>query len=126
MRIGDLSTRTGVSRRLLRYYEEQGLLVSTRTASGQRHYNDDHVRRVELIRAFLAAGLSTRTIAEMVPCMADPSTRKAQRALTTMERERNRLSAAIDNLALARDKLDGLIDFNRSYLAEHPDSAVAR
>lgn len=126
MRIGDLSTRTGVSRRLLRYYEDQGLLVSTRTASGQRHYNDDHVRRVELIRAFLAAGLSTRTIAEMVPCMADPSTRKAQRAMMTMERERNRLSSAINSLVFARDKLDGLIDVNRSYLAEHPDSAVAR
>jgi predicted transcriptional regulator len=27
MRIGELSARTGVSRRLLRYYEEQGLIV---------------------------------------------------------------------------------------------------
>ncbi|WP_158271213.1 hypothetical protein [Nocardia sp. MDA0666] len=47
--------------------------------------------------------------------------------MTTMERERNRLSSAINSLALALDKLDGLIDdVNRSYLAEHPDSAVAR
>ncbi|TVT44043.1 MerR family transcriptional regulator [Amycolatopsis rhizosphaerae] len=119
MRIGELSRRTGVSRRLLRYYEDQGLLVSARAASGQRHYNDDHVRRVELIRAFLAAGLSTRTIAEMVPCMAEPSTSKARRALVTMERERNRLSSAIDSLAVARAALDDLIDVNRNYLDEH-------
>ncbi|WP_342781592.1 MerR family transcriptional regulator [Amycolatopsis rhizosphaerae] len=108
-----------MSRRLLRYYEDQGLLVSARAASGQRHYNDDHVRRVELIRAFLAAGLSTRTIAEMVPCMAEPSTSKARRALVTMERERNRLSSAIDSLAVARAALDDLIDVNRNYLDEH-------
>ncbi|MEU1259640.1 MerR family DNA-binding transcriptional regulator [Streptomyces chartreusis] len=28
MKIGELSSRTGVSVRLLRYYEEQGLLLS--------------------------------------------------------------------------------------------------
>ncbi|WAL68624.1 MerR family transcriptional regulator [Amycolatopsis cynarae] len=125
MRIGELSRRTGVSRRLLRYYEDQGLLVSVRADSGQRHYSDDHVRRVELIRAFLAAGLSTRTIAEMVPCMAEPSTSKARRALVTMERERNRLSSAIDSLAVARAALDDLIAFNRNYLDEQTGSPVA-
>ncbi|WP_236792330.1 MerR family transcriptional regulator [Amycolatopsis sp. GM8] len=124
MRIGELSTRTGVSRRLLRYYEDQGLLVSARAASGQRHYDDDHIRRVELIRAFLAAGLSTRAIADMVPCMAEPSTTKARRALATMERERNRLSSAISSLAGARDALDELIDFNRTYLVEHAEKRV--
>lgn len=31
MRIGELSKRTGVSPRSLRYYEEQGLLTSSRS-----------------------------------------------------------------------------------------------
>jgi DNA-binding transcriptional MerR regulator len=34
MRIGELSRRTGVSQRSLRYYEEQGLLMPARLASG--------------------------------------------------------------------------------------------
>ena len=38
MRIGELAARSGVSVRALRYYEEQDLLISTRSASGQRHY----------------------------------------------------------------------------------------
>ncbi|WP_116203398.1 MerR family transcriptional regulator [Amycolatopsis circi] len=118
MRIGELAARTGVSRRLLRYYEEQGLLSSERAGSGQRHYDDEHVRRVELIRAFLAAGLSTRVIAEMVPCMAEPSASKARRTLATMRREHDRLSSAIDRLAEARSALDGLIEVNQSYLAD--------
>ena len=40
MRIGELSKRTGVSSRSLRYYEEQGLLTSSRSDAGQRHYSD--------------------------------------------------------------------------------------
>lgn len=121
MRIGELSSRTGVSRRSLRYYEDQDLLASSRAASGQRHYDEDHVQRVVLIQAFLAAGLSSSTIAEMVPCMANPSTSEARLARTTMARERARLSAAIDSLAVARATLDHLIDVNRRFLVKHSD-----
>ncbi|MEV6130587.1 MerR family transcriptional regulator [Streptomyces violaceusniger] len=118
MRIGELSTRTGVSRRSLRYYEEQGLLVSSRSPSGQRHYDDEHVQRVQLIQAFLAAGMSSSTIATMVPCMAEPSRRKAQKALAIMSHERARLSSAMDGLTAARSALDQLIEVNRKYLTK--------
>lgn len=124
MRIGELSSRTGVSRRSLRYYEDQNLLTSSRAASGQRHYDDDHVARVALIQSFLAAGLSSRTIAQMVPCMAQPSTSGAHRARTTMARERARLSAAIDSLSAARATLDHLIDVNYRFLVEHSDHSA--
>ncbi|MEU5702694.1 MerR family transcriptional regulator [Streptomyces aurantiacus] len=118
MRIGELSARTGVSRRMLRYYEDQGLLVSSRSPSGQRHYEDAHVERVRLVQAFLAAGMSSGTIAEMVPCMAEPSRRGARRALAVMDHERARLSSAMDGLTAARSALDQLIEVNRTYLAE--------
>ncbi|MDT0609076.1 MerR family transcriptional regulator [Streptomyces lancefieldiae] len=121
MRIGELSTRTGVSRRSLRYYEDQGLLVSSRSPSGQRHYDEDHVRRVRLIQAFLAAGMSSSTIAEMAPCMAEPSRHRARRALTIMNRERARLSSAMDGIAAARSALDHLIEDNQKYLAKDTD-----
>ncbi|PJE93827.1 MerR family transcriptional regulator [Streptomyces carminius] len=118
MRIGELSARTGVSRRSLRYYEDQGLLVSSRSASGQRHYDDGHVRRVRLIQAFLAAGVSSSSIAAMVPCMAEPSREKAQKALEVMNHERARLSFAMDSLTAARSALDHLIETNQKYLRE--------
>ncbi|MFJ1990358.1 MerR family transcriptional regulator [Streptomyces asiaticus] len=116
MRIGELSARTGASRRSLRYYEEQGLLVSSRSPSGQRHYEDEHVQRVRLVQAFLAAGMSSGTIVEMVPCMTEPSEDRARQALEIMGRERARLSEAIDGLAAARAALDHLIEDNHAYL----------
>jgi DNA-binding transcriptional MerR regulator len=121
MRIGELSARTGVSRRSLRYYEQQGLLVSTRSPSGQRYYDDDHVQRVALIQTFLAAGMSSRAIAEMVPCMTEPNMSRARQALAAMNRERTRLSSTIDGLIAAREALDRLIDVNRAFLANTAD-----
>jgi DNA-binding transcriptional MerR regulator len=122
VRIGELAVRTGVSRRSLRYYEDQGLLVSARSPSGQRHYDEEHVRRVRLIRSFLAAGMSSGTIAEMVPCMAEPSRGRAERALVLMGDERERLCSALDGLAAARRELDRLIEVNRRYLAADEQS----
>lgn len=125
MRIGELSARTGASRRSLRYYEQQGLLASTRSPSGQRRYDDDHVQRVALIQTFLAAGMSSRAIAQMAPCMAEPNMDRARRALTAMNQERARLSSTIDSLTAAREALDHLMDVNRAFLASPGGDATS-
>ncbi|AHG20439.1 hypothetical protein Z042_12965 [Chania multitudinisentens RB-25] len=69
MKIGELSRRTGVSIRSLRYYEEQNLLHPERMVSGYRAYVDVDVVRVQRIQALLAAGLSTQKIERILPCM---------------------------------------------------------
>ena len=51
MRIGELSRRTGTATRLLRYYEEQGLLTPQREENGYREYGEHLVDRVLQIRA---------------------------------------------------------------------------
>jgi DNA-binding transcriptional MerR regulator len=68
MRIGEISEATGVSVRMLRYYEEQGLLTPSRTPSGQRVYQAETVETVGRIRRLLAAGLGTRTIRTVLAC----------------------------------------------------------
>ncbi|RJL30998.1 MerR family transcriptional regulator [Bailinhaonella thermotolerans] len=69
MKIGDLARETGVNPRLLRYYEEQELLVPERTASGHRRYGPDAVVTVRNIRTLLAAGVPTRLIRDILPCV---------------------------------------------------------
>jgi DNA-binding transcriptional MerR regulator len=69
MRIGELARETGVSVRLLRYYEEQGLLGAERTPGGQRLYDADAPVTVRRIRTLLAAGLPTRVIREVLACV---------------------------------------------------------
>lgn len=115
MRIGELAARAGVSVRSLRYYEEQGLIASTRSASGQRHYTDDDVERVTLIQRLYAAGLSSRTIYELLPCVDAPSEENSDAALERMAQEHDRLSRHIDELIHTRDALEGLMATNRAH-----------
>lgn len=69
MKIGELAAGTGVSVRLLRYYEEQGLLCSQRTPGGQRVYDEGAADVVRNIRMLLDAGLPTKVIREVLPCV---------------------------------------------------------
>lgn len=62
MRIGELSERTGVSTRLLRYYEEQGLLAPGRSANAYRTYTEDDVAQVQRVAGLIRAGVPTRLI----------------------------------------------------------------
>ncbi|WP_431886848.1 MerR family transcriptional regulator [Micromonospora wenchangensis] len=122
MRIGEVAAQAGVSVRSLRYYEEQRLLTSTRRPSGQRHYDAEVVERVRLIQRLYTAGLSSRTIAELLPCVDSPGERTSDEAWERMLRERELITAHIEELSQARDSLDDLIAANRRH---HPKPAVA-
>src|ERR1041384_618552 len=88
MRIGELATRTGVSVRALRYYEEQELLGAVRSSGGQRQYPDHAVERVDLIQLLYAAGLSSRTVRSLLPCVDSGSSTPQSRAILAAERTR--------------------------------------
>jgi DNA-binding transcriptional MerR regulator len=109
MRIGELAARAGVSVRSLRYYEQRGLLTSTRTPSGQRQYTEHDVERVHFIQGLYAANLSSSTIAELLPCRDAPSEHNSDATLERMARERERITAQIDDLLRARDTLDKMV-----------------
>ena len=125
MRIGELAQRAGVSVRSLRYYEEQGLLTSTRSPSGQRHYTDVEVVRVAFLQRLYAAGLSSRTIAELLPCVDTPSADTSEAALARMEQERDRVTQHVADLVRTRDALDELLVASRAHRDALRDTAVA-
>ena len=112
MRIGELAKRTGVSERSLRYYEEQGLLSPTRTPAGYRVYAESDVDVVRHVQMLLAAGLNTAFIREVLPCMVDTGDGLAPgcpELLPHLQKERDRITIAIDGLVTARTLLDDVI-----------------
>ncbi|WP_031525078.1 MerR family transcriptional regulator [Streptomyces sp. NRRL F-5123] len=114
MRIGDLAHETGVSRRLLRYYEEQGLLRPTRLDNGYREYAEADVAMVRHIRAMLAAGLSTAVIGTVVHCVRDKDELRVPPGCPTfigeLRRERARITETISQLEGSRRILDAVLD----------------
>ncbi|HEY3687101.1 MAG TPA: MerR family transcriptional regulator [Streptosporangiaceae bacterium] len=100
MRIGELSERTGVPSRLLRYYDEQGLLSPARAGNGFRDYEESAVAQVAEIRQLLDAGLPIRIIKAVRPSAdADPA------LIAEIERYHDVLDARVRCLARNRDAL---------------------
>jgi MerR family regulatory protein len=56
MRISEVSRRTGVSIRSLRYYEQKRLLCARRLSNGYRDLDEEAVTRVQTIRMYLGPG----------------------------------------------------------------------
>ncbi|MFJ8659981.1 MerR family transcriptional regulator [Streptomyces sp. NPDC093795] len=118
MRIGELSERTGTPRRLLRYYEEQGLIVADRLPNGYRDYDASNVDRVAQIRGLLDAGLPTRIIKQILPCLDKPRVIHFPDAtpemLATLEEERDRMTERIRCLTRNRDAVAEYLDAVRA------------
>ncbi|RYJ31506.1 MerR-family transcriptional regulator [Streptomyces sp. L-9-10] len=107
MRIGELATRTGASVRALRYYEEQNLLTSERSPGGQRQYPESAVDRIQLIQQLYAAGLSSKVIVELMPCVVDGNA--TPELLDRLAVERDRIDGHITDLVSTRSRLDSVI-----------------
>ncbi|MFD7136497.1 MerR family transcriptional regulator [Streptomyces sp. NPDC059894] len=113
MRIGEMVRRAGVSERQLRYYEEQGLLEPARLPSGYRVYCTKDIDTVRRIRTLLTAGLTTDTIAKVLPCVREEGERLVpvcSDLVAELRRERERITRAIDDLQASRSLLDTVIE----------------
>ncbi len=129
MRIGELGERTGTSRRLLRYYEEQGLIAPDRAANGYRDYDERLVDRVLQIRGLLEAGLPTRMIKLILPCLNVPGILYCPEDATpemiaALDRECARMTERIQFLTGNRDAISAYLDIARD--VGHPARAAGR
>jgi MerR family redox-sensitive transcriptional activator SoxR len=69
--IGETARRAGVATSALRFYEEEGLIESTRTAGNQRRFRRSELRRIAVIRAAQTFGLTLTEIREALDTLPD-------------------------------------------------------
>jgi DNA-binding transcriptional MerR regulator len=113
MQIGELAARTGASVRMLRYYEEQGLLRPRRTGSGYRDYADDDVDRVARIRCMLSAALPAGVVGQALTFLLDGAA-----TLPELPEERARLAGTLRTELDALDEKIASLQHSRELLAQ--------
>jgi MerR family transcriptional regulator, redox-sensitive transcriptional activator SoxR len=129
--IGEVARRSGVAASALRFYEDQGLISSERTAAGHRRFARPVIRRVAFIVFAQRVGLSLEEIrgelaklpADRVPRRQDWS--KLSRAWSGRIDERiaelERLKAGLTECIGC-----GCLSLDRCKLANPDDRAAAR
>jgi DNA-binding transcriptional MerR regulator len=71
--ISELAARTNVPVPTIKFYLREGILMPGRTVSATRaHYDEQHARRIALIRALSARGLSIVQMKSVVGLIDDP------------------------------------------------------
>ena len=113
MKISEAARKVGAPARMLRYYEQQGLIESSRSANGYRDYSEDQVEHARHVRALVEAGLSTRMI-KIVLDIEAPSTRDSRRMRPDPAEELARELRVVENRIVCLEKSrDAVIDYLR-------------
>ncbi|WP_194816764.1 MerR family transcriptional regulator [Nocardia sp. XZ_19_385] len=102
MRISDLSAATGATPRMLRHYENAGVLTPQRHPNGYRSYSPEDVKTVHDIRCLLSSGLTLTEAAELIhiACTAPQHATADDRdaVLAQLDERTRRLDAGIERL----------------------------
>ena len=97
MHIGEVATRTELSLRSLRHWEEVGLLhPSGRTDGGFRLYTEDDVQKILVIRRMKPLGFSLdqmKAVMSDLEVLGDPATAPADRSAASQRLEEIRVEA---------------------------------
>lgn len=109
MSIGEVVERTGVAPSALRFYEERGLIHSTRTDGGQRRFHRDVLRRVAFIRVAQRVGLrldEIKAALDLLPGQRTPHQADWDRLARAWRSDLNERIRLLEGL---RDDLTGCI-----------------
>lgn len=107
--IGEIAHRSGVASSALRFYEDQGLIASRRTAGNQRQYQRSTLRRIAFIQAAQRVGLTLSEIKAALDSLPDDRTPTRSDWSRLSRTWRSRLDQRIAELERLRDDLDGCI-----------------
>ncbi|MCO6392955.1 Cu(I)-responsive transcriptional regulator [Aliihoeflea aestuarii] len=79
MNIGQAAEASGVSAKMIRYYEQSGLIPrAERTASGYREYSEPDIHMLRFVRRARDLGFSVAEISELLGLWQDQSRHSAE------------------------------------------------
>jgi MerR family redox-sensitive transcriptional activator SoxR len=127
--IGEVSARSGMAASALRYYEDQGLISSSRTPGGARRYPRSVLRRLAVIRAARNVGLALPEIRSALETLPPGRPPTADDWARLSQDWRDRLDEQIAALSRLREGLSscigcGCLSIDRCALSNPGDVAA--
>lgn len=107
--IGDFAARSGVSVSAVRFYEQNGLITSTRTSGNQRRYARTELRRLAVVRAARQLGIPLADIQTALATLPDGRAPTRRDWTRLSQRWRATIDQRIADLQSLKDRLDGCI-----------------
>jgi DNA-binding transcriptional MerR regulator len=134
MQIKEAAEKLGITQRMLRHYENAGLMDARRSENGYRSYSEADLRRAARIRDLIATGFSTREVRVMAACLSDEGAGPCEggipqllEKLEHIDRLRadvdERREAVLSRLAMFRESLSTHHERNTPHHAA-PDTAL--
>lgn len=127
--IGEVSERSGLAVSAIRFYEDKGLIGSTRTPGGQRRFRRDVLRRLAFIQAAQRVGLTLEEIGAALGALPADAAPTAGEWNQLSASWRPLLDERIELLLALRDQLDhcigcGCLSLERCRLSNPGDRAA--
>ncbi len=107
--IGALAERTGLAITAIRFYESEGLISSTRNASGHRRFIRSDIRRLSFVKISQGLGFSLNEIRDVLAALPNnrtPNKRDWQRLSQQFSAD---IDKRINGLQLLKENLSGCI-----------------
>ena len=122
MNIGQASRRSGLSAKMLRYYESIGLLApASRSESGYRRYSEQDIHRLAFIKRARDLGFSLEEVGRLLALWQDRQRASADVKALAAEHVAA-LQRRIRELSELRDTLQALVDSCQG--DERPDCPI--
>ena len=111
MKIGELASRSGVTAKTIRFYDEIGLLPpADRQQNGYRVYDEAALRQLLFVRHAQAAGLTLREVAQVLAIRSEGRP-PCVHVTGVLHQHLSQVETRLAELQATRDELEDLIRF---------------
>ncbi len=126
MTVGELSERTGISRKAIRDLEHRGLIYSAgRSEANYRLYDEDALWCVQVISGLRSLGLTLGEIQQVgADYQAQPGAPLGPHLAALLERAQQRVTAQLAELEQILKRIEAFRKANAAALAGEPDAQL--
>jgi Cu(I)-responsive transcriptional regulator len=123
MNIGDVSDRTGLPAKTIRYYEEIGLVQPARDANGYRRFDARHLHKLAFLGRARSLGFSIEDCRTLLALWEDRDRASAD-VKAVARKHLDEIDAKMAELSQMRDTLSDLV--RRCAGDQRPDCPILR